>query len=55
MLENIKVFIWLLRHGEKSHGCEYWEGKPKFDIDLLYYDGWHFVIHLGKFWFEIDS
>ena len=54
MLENIKIFFFLLLHGEKSCGYEDWEGKPKLDIDLVYYDGYHFVIHLGKFWFEMD-
>lgn len=50
-----KPWYWHLYYSIKyskdwSCGYEYWEGKPKWCISADYYDGWHWCIHIGKFY-----
>lgn len=43
-----------LYYGKWSFGYEYWNGKPKLYVGRAYYDGWLYVLHLGKLWIECD-
>jgi len=47
--------IEVLRHlwrGRWSCGCAFWPGKPMLYAGRTYYDGWHYVAHVGPFWLE---
>ena len=51
MIEFFK-HLW---HGFWSFGWELYKDKPLLHADRMYYDGWHYVIHLGPFWVECDE
>lgn len=53
-MKNIKNFFYILLFGKWSCGYEYWNGKPKLEFVKEYYDGWHYVLHIGSLWIEID-
>lgn len=43
-----------IKYGEWFYGFKRWEGKPMFCISLMPYDGWHFCIHLWKFYVSVS-
>lgn len=50
MLKHL-FYLW---HGEWSCGWEQYEDKPQFLFDQCWYDGMHYVLHLGPLWIECD-
>jgi len=52
-MSRLRAFLSLLRFGTWAAGCENWPGKPRLGVDWVFYDGWHFVVHMGPLWLEI--
>lgn len=50
-----KTFFRYAIRGHWHAGCERWEGKPQFSFFRMYWDGWHFCLHIGQFWVEIND
>ena len=48
----MKEVYYAIRYGKWLCGYEKWEGKPRFMFLRIYYDGWHYAFHIGKFWIE---
>lgn len=55
MKEWLLTLCWYMRHGHWHVGWERWEGKPRFAMFRLWYDGWHYCLHVGPFWLEIND
>lgn len=46
--------LWHLFRGDWAWGWRAWQGKPKLWMGREWYDGWHYVLHIGPFWIECD-
>ena len=53
-MSTLKEVWFHLRHGEGEVGWEHWEGKPLLLVGRLWYDGWHYALHIGPLWIECD-
>ena len=40
--------------GDWSWGFESYPDKPRLYLGSVYYDDWHYVLHIGPFWLECD-
>lgn len=55
MGEFIEIFKDF-KNGIWSFGCEFYDEKPMFYIDRMFFDSeMHYCLHLGPFWVECDS
>lgn len=50
MNEWVKLHWHNLTTQPWRYGWENWEGKPYFDIGYIYYDGYHYHLHIYKLW-----
>lgn len=55
MIRALRNFIWTCRHGEWGWGWELYKGKPMLGAFYSWYDGPHYVLHVGPLWIEVDG
>jgi hypothetical protein len=50
---NLRTFVYTAIYGDWYWGWEDYEGKPKLLAMHLYYNGDHYIVHLGKLYFGV--
>lgn len=53
--QSVRDLPSTLRYGRWSWGWERWKDKPRFGLFHFWYDGIHYVFHLGPLWIELDN
>lgn len=54
-MKRFLCHLWAaMRWGDWYCGWELWEGKPRFGLFHLYYDGWRLCFHAGPLYLEVD-
>jgi len=54
-LNFLKEVLITFRHGAWSAGCEFYLDKPMLYVGRMFFDGWHYVLHVGPFWIGCDD